>query len=173
MSNKTKDQSSTKPKDLRLKCRRCKEYTQTISPIKISKYNPKGIQITAICSICNRLKTKKLNCEQISLLPDEIKNSDVGSKFVDDGKAVSSGAENYTRDGGIIPIIPLIGAILAGVTALSSVAGTVASNVIQAKRNNAEIEIQSKAIGEGVTPDDVFLQSMNKLEGLGFRIYKV
>ena len=151
--------------DIRLKCKNCKDYTKTISPIRINKFDTKSYQISGICVICNKMKTKKANEEQVSILPDEIKNSPAGSKFVD----------NFVRDGGIIPLPIIIGAILAGITAVTGVAGTVASNVIQAKKNDAEIELAKQTLsGKGLaSEEDKLAKYVNKIEGMGFRIYKL
>ena len=55
-----------------LKCANCKDYTQTIGPIIISKLTENRYHIKAVCSICNKFKSKFLNKEQIMLLPNEI-----------------------------------------------------------------------------------------------------
>ena len=41
-------------------------------------------------------------------------------------------------------LLALIPAIVAGISALAGLAGTVASNVIQAKKNNAQLEEQQR-----------------------------
>ena len=57
--------------------------------------------IKAVCSICNKFKTKYLNIEQVHLLPDKIKNAPDNSTFT----------VTIERNGGIIPLLPLIGAL--------------------------------------------------------------
>ena len=82
-----------------------------------------------MCSICNKFKTKFLNLEQVKLLPDETKNS------VDD----STFTNTIERNNAILPIIPLIMAVTAGISALASAGKATASAIISAK-NSAEDE---------------------------------
>ena len=182
--------------DLRIKCRNCCDFTKTNSPIKIYKYKQNCFQITGVCSICNKLKNKKANSEQVSLFPLEIKEAPNESMFIDTYK---------TKEGGVIQILPLIAAILSGVTALSSTAGAVTSNILLAKKNNADeqvnrerLELEKKSLteservtrlGSGVsnpnfvrrTESDVIKvpkqfnveKAIAKLEGNGFKVYKL
>ena len=119
----------TRNVDVRLYCINCKEYTHSISPISIIKVATNRFHIKAMCYICNKFKTKFLNKEQIKHLPDEIRNATDNSTFND----------TIERNGGIIPLIFLIGAIAAGISALASAGGATASAIISAK-NAAEEE---------------------------------
>ena len=150
--------------EVRIKCLKCNDYTQSIPPVMIKKYDNNKYQLTTVCYCCNNSKTKKANMSQIALLPDEIKNAPNGKLFVND----------IEKDGGILPILPLILAIAAGVTAVSTAAGTVASNVIQKQKNDAEIEIQKSLAGKGILSEEEQLHKyVNKLEGMGFRVYRL
>ena len=120
---------------IRLKCANCKDYTQTINPIIINKLSENRYHIKAVCSICNKFKSKFLNKEQIMLLPNEIQQTTNNTTFTN----------TIERNGGLLPIIPLIGAIAAGVSALASVGGTTASAIISAK-NSAEQERHNKQL---------------------------
>ena len=173
--------------ETRLKCKRCHQFTQTTEPIRIHKFNKDKFQFTGTCYICNCLKSKNMNREQISILPDEIKNSIIGSKFVDtyikDGcitpvlltpilglilKGLTSPSKECSapvipikktdlgtvqevnvKEGGILPILPLLATILPlifqGITAATNVANSVATPIIQSKRNEAELELQRRA----------------------------
>ena len=51
--------------EIRLKCLKCKDFTQTIGLIIISKLTENRYHINAVCSICNKFKSKFLNKEQI------------------------------------------------------------------------------------------------------------
>ena len=51
--------------DIRLKCLKFKDLSQTIGPIIISKRTENRYHIKAVCSICNNFKCKFLNKEQI------------------------------------------------------------------------------------------------------------
>ena len=93
-----------------------------------------------MCSICIKSKTKYLNIEQVNLLPVEIRNAPDNTTFTN----------TIERNGGIISLLFLIGAIAAGITALASAGGANASAVISAKnsaeqeRNNCELEAAAR-----------------------------
>ena len=87
--------------EIRLKCTSCKDYTQTIYPIIITKFTVNRYHIKAVCSICNKFKSKFLNKEQIMLLTNEIQQASDYTTFTN----------TIERNGGLVPIIPLIGAI--------------------------------------------------------------
>ena len=67
--------------EIRLKCGSCKDYTQTINPIIITKLIENRYHIKAVCLICNKFKSKFLNKEQIMLLPKEIQQSTNNTTF--------------------------------------------------------------------------------------------
>ena len=121
-------------------------------------------------------------------LPNEIKNSVDGSIF----------KNTIERIGGLIPIIPMIGAIAMGISALASAAGTTASVVLankqanETKRHNKHIEqiagngisnegikidepkfISDKAlpVKKTITDDELINKSMKFLRGKGFLMY--
>ena len=98
--------------EIRLRCNKCKEYTQTINPIIIKK--KQGIDFTSkLCSVCNKYKNKYLNIEQVNLLPDEIKHAPDNTTFTD----------NIIKEGNALPLLTLIPAIFAWISALTSIAG--------------------------------------------------
>ena len=129
--------------EIGLRCKNCKEFTQSINLIIIKKETNNRFYIKAVCLICNKFKTKYLNIEQINLLPDEIRNAPDNTTFTD----------TIERNGGIILLLPLIGAIAAGITALASAGGATASSVISAKnsveqeRHNRELEAAARGNG--------------------------
>ena len=133
--------------EIRLKCAICKNFTQTINPIIITKLTENRYYIKAICSICNKFKSKVLNKEQIKLLPNEIQQAADNTTFIN----------TIERNGGLLPIIPLIGAIAMGISALASAGGATASAIISAK-NFAEQERHNKQLediarGNGISND--------------------
>ena len=147
-----------------MKCLKCKDFTQTINPIIISKLIKNRSHIKAICSICNKFKSKFLNQEQIKLLPDEIQHAADNTTF----------SETIERNGRIIPLIPLIGAIAARISALASAEEATASAIISAK-NSAEDERDQKAVeqiarGNGISNDVIKnytdLQTPNNEKGI-------
>ena len=174
--------------EVRLYCLKCKDFTQSIGPIIVSKLIKNRYHIKAQCSICNKLKSKYLNHDQIKLLPDEIKNSLENSTFYD----------VIIRDGKALPLLALIPLVVAGISALTSVAGTTASVMLANKQANEDEkhhrEIESIARGNSIsnevikideptvlsdtalpvkkpiTDDELIKQSMNFLRGKGFII---
>ena len=150
--------------EIRLKCLKCNDFTQTINPIIITKLTENRYFIKAICSICNKFKSKFLNKEQIKLLPNKIQQ-------VADNTTFNNTIE---RNGGFITLIPLIGAIAAGISALASAGKATASAIISAK-NAAEQErhnnqLEDIARGNGISNDviktDQSPESTN-LNGIG------
>ena len=67
--------------EIRLKCASCKDYTQTINPIIITKLTKNKYHIKAVCSIFNKYKSKFLNKEQKTLLPNEIQQATNNTTF--------------------------------------------------------------------------------------------
>ena len=61
--------------EIRLKCLKCNDFTQTINPNIINKLTENRYPIKAVCLICNKFKSKFLNKEQIKLLPNEIQQA--------------------------------------------------------------------------------------------------
>ena len=81
--------------EIRLRCVNCKDYTQTINPIIITKFTENRYHIKAVCSIGNKFKSKFLNKEQIMLLPNEIQQATNNTTLTN----------TIERNGGIIPLI--------------------------------------------------------------------
>ena len=81
------------------------------------------------------------------LLPNEIQQATYTTTFTN----------TIERNGGLLPIIPLIGAIAAGISALASAGGATASDIISAKysaeqeRHNKQLE--DIARGNGISND--------------------
>jgi hypothetical protein len=84
-----------------------------------------NIFLTGVCIICKETKVKKLNQKQRNCLPNEILSIPINNEVKD----------NIEKDGGTLPIIPLIGAIAAGISALTGAAGVTASTILKAKEN--------------------------------------
>ena len=105
--------------EIGLYCVKCKDYTQSIEPIVVKKEESNRYHIKALCLICNKFKTKFLNLDQVKLLPNEIRESENGLTF----------KNTIIRDGKALPLLALIPLIIAGISALTSVAGTTASVV--------------------------------------------
>ena len=105
-----------------IRCSTCKDYTQSIEPVDIRKESGNRFHFKAVCVICNKLKVKYLNLGQVKALPDEILDSDDGSIFTN----------TIIRNDEIIPIIPLIGPIVMGISALPST-DSIAANIEELK----------------------------------------
>ena len=138
--------------EVRLYCLKCKDFTQSISPIIVSKLIKNRYHIKAQCSICNKFKSKFLNHQQINLLPNEIKNSPDNSTFKD----------TIIRDGKALPLLTLIPLVIACISALTSVAGTTASVVLANKQAN-EDERHHKQLEE-VARENGILNEVIKIE---------
>ena len=174
--------------EVRLYCLKCKDFTQSIGPIIVSKLIKNRYHIKARCSICNQFKSKYLNHEQIKLLLDEIKNSSDNSTFND----------AIIRDGKALPLLALIFLVIAGISALTSVAGTTASvglankQANETERHNKQIEriagsgISNEGIKidapkvlsdtalpvkKNISGDELIKQSIKVFRGKGFIIY--
>ena len=89
-----------------------------------------------------KTKSKYLNQSQVDIVLSEIKDADYNTTFEDNIEAKQSG---------LVPLIPIIAAICAGITALLTARGAAAGTIIGAK-NFAETErhnIQVERIAEG------------------------
>ena len=121
--------------EVRLYCFKCKDFTQSINPITVSKLIKNRYHIKARCSICNKFKSYLLNYEQIKVLPDEIKTAPENSTFNND----------TIRDRKALPLLAIIPLVIAGISALTSVAGSTAS-VLLANNQANETERHYKQI---------------------------
>ena len=168
---------------------KCKDYTQSIEPIVVKKEVGNRYHIKALCSICNKFKTKFLNLEQVKLLPNEIRESENGSTF----------KNTIIRDGKALPLLALILLVIAKSSALTSAAGTTASVFLANKQANEDErhhkQLEEVARGNGISnevikidepkvlsdtallvkktisDDELINQSMNFLRGKEFLIY--
>jgi hypothetical protein len=151
--------------EVRIKCKTCKDYTQSVDPSSIKKVSKNFYLIKVRCAICGNLKYKKLNEAQRKILPQDIINIPENLE-----------RNSFETAGGIIPLLALIPAIAAGISAITGVAGTVASSVINSKKANEERrhneqmeQITKDALGKGIDKDK-FNESVNYLQGKGFKI---
>jgi hypothetical protein len=162
----------SKSSELRINCKTCNEFTESQEPVIIKKYGKNKFNIKTVCAVCKGIKSKILNEMQRKILPNEIlempENSEVVNKIEKEGK--------------FLPLIPLLGAIFAGVSALTGIGGLTASTVISAKkaaedkRHNEQMEqiAQNVASGKGfdqLSDFDKYDTSVKYLQGHGFQIY--
>ena len=135
-------------------CRKCKDYTQSTNPVTIRRSSDNFYDIYITCSICNTEKYKRLNPAQKKLLPKDILDLPIKSEVFDDG----------TKEGGIFPLIPLIGAIAAGVSALAGAGGAVAGAVQRGQANSEQARhnraLEDIARGKGFESNLVPKQEM-------------
>ena len=119
-----------------------------------------------MCSICHKFKTKFLNKEQITLLPKEIPESEDGSTF----------NNNVAIEGAAILLLALIPIVIAGISALSSVAGTTASVVLANKQANEDEkhhrELESIARGNGISNEGIKIDEHKVLSDTALSIKK-
>ena len=101
----------------------------------------------AMCSICNKFKTKVLNLEHLKLLPKEIRESKDGSTF----------NNNVTIEGKVLQLFALVPMIIAGISALKSATGTATLVVLSNKQANEDEkhhrELESIARGNSISND--------------------
>jgi hypothetical protein len=141
-----------------LRCNRCKKNVDIADPV-ISKLAGNKYILTAKCLTCNKPITRSLTNKQIKLLPKSIVETSDYGVFRD---------YKDEKSGGILPLLPLLGAIFGGLTAASGVAGTVANSVLQARKNeeqerhNREVERIAKGEGVSLSLDDI-VQNVNSL----------
>ena len=105
-----------------IRCNTCKNDTQCIEPVDIRKESGNRFHFNAVCIICNKFKVKYLNLEQVKALTVEIQDSDDGSIFTN----------TIIRNDEVLPIIPLIGPIAMGISALPST-DSIADNIEELK----------------------------------------
>ena len=146
--------------EIRLYGIKCKDFTQSTSPIIINKLTKNRFNIKILCSICNKLKSKFLNKEQITFLPDEVLNSSENSTFND----------VIIRDGKAIPLLALVSLVIAGISALTSAAGTAALVVLSNKQAD-EQQRHNKAVEQiaqgGNIEDDIKNDNDLQINGKG------
>jgi hypothetical protein len=86
-----------------LLCRTCKDYTETVAPIMIKKFNACRFCVHAVCSSCRGTKHKFLNNTESKMLPavfQEMSNSSTAIGWITD------------RSGNVFDIWQLINPIL-------------------------------------------------------------
>ena len=114
------------------------------------------------------MKSKYLNHEQIKLLPDEIKNSPDNSTFND----------VIIRDWKALPLLASIPLVIAGIAALTSVAGTTASVVLankqanETERHNKQIEIIASQ-GNGISNEVIKIDKPKVLSNTALPVKKI
>ena len=161
--------------EIRLRCNKCKEYTKTTNPIIIKKEAGNRFHIKAVCSICNKYKNKYLNIEQVNLLPDEIKQAPDNTTFT----------ENIIKEGNALPLLTLIPAIFAGISALNGTGQQRAeerhghpslTGVLTPKTGDTFVAQggtlleKDKLVERTLTDDELINKSIEFLTGKGFSV---
>jgi hypothetical protein len=122
-------------------CLICKTKTPNTEPAYLAKTRNKRIGLHSTCTSCGKGKFLFIANKKVCKFPKDVR------------KALQKLEPEESYEGGILPLLPLLGLIAAGVTAASGVAGTVANTVIQSKkaeeekRHNEEIEKAVKGQG--------------------------
>ena len=118
----------------------CKEYKQFISSISINRFATYRFHNKATCFIWYNFQTKFLNKESIKLVLKQISESEDGLTF----------NNNVIKWGKAIHLLGFSLLVVAGISALTYVAGTTASVVLankqanKDKRHHCELEAGSK-----------------------------
>jgi hypothetical protein len=131
-------------------CLSCRVQTPNASDtFKLERYKSNW-GLTLRCAECGKSKHKFLSKGETSHLPEDLRNSEVGTII---------NKEDYeSKYGGILPLLALLPLIFGGIGAASAVAGTTAGVVIEkqkadeASRHNQELEKIARGNGIQKTP---------------------
>ena len=157
--------------NLSILCLHCKEYSQTIEPLSIYHGAKNRFYFKGQCYICHKMKSQVLNRKQREALPEEISTIPIGSTIVD----------KIEKNGEVLPLLPILGLILAGLTVAGTAAGVTTSSINdkltrdEQSRHNSRIEdsvksyanqdLEKAARGNGIN------EAIKLLQGNGFSIY--
>jgi hypothetical protein len=112
----------------RVHCNKCKDYKYLHKPWYIVKKKGKYgdlISIRGVCPDCHSSQSRKLSQVLIKMEAREIfKAYPYGEYKLDEEGNITN------KDGGILPLLPLLGVIFGGITAASGVAGATAGAVL-------------------------------------------
>ena len=115
-----------------MNCSNCKKVTDTKEPVFVKK-SKKGNRyyLQAYCADCPKKKSRPVAETEFKCLSKEqqkeIKNLDNGDEHALD-----------SNNGGLLPLLPLLGAIFSGIAAASTATGAIANTVISKKSADEE-----------------------------------
>ena len=120
----------------RVHCVKCKEYKLLNEPWHIVKKKGKFGDIISFKGVCPDCKTSQIKKLSNGLLKPEAK--EVFSSYSYGEYKLDSNGNIQNKDGGILPLLPLLGLVFTGIGAASGVAGTTAGIVLGIKKNEEE-----------------------------------
>ena len=120
-------------------CAKCKDYTgnntENVVFVKTSRSN----MIKVLCAQCKYPKSAYIQKSIMKQFPEIDKALEILNV-----KESISGHQLKDSEGGILPLLPLLGAIFGGITAAGSTATAVAVPVLNKQKADAEIEEQRR-----------------------------
>ena len=148
---------------LGIRCKYCKDFTQSIEPIEIAKKSGKRYHIKCYCFICKESKSKFLNKEQVKLLPAELLNA-----------ADNTNHKEIIREGQALPFLTLLPHIINGISALSPIISSVISGITDKKKEvgSALSDRSLKNILQGGNISETEMKDLLQLmNGLGYACF--
>ena len=112
----------------KIRCLKCGKETDSEEPVFIKKSKNGRYFILLTCAVCKKNKSISVGKEKLKRLPKEHRDKIKELEADDD----------YKFEGGLLPLLPLLGAIFSGIAAASTATGAIANTVISNKRADEE-----------------------------------
>jgi len=172
--------------DGKLWCTHCRKYTDQVNNNLLFVKTTRSIQLKIMCAICSRPKSKYIPNKVLNQFPD-IK--EVLTQLPSKGKVSEKSLND--KEGGILPLLPLLGSIFGGISAAGA-AGGAAAGITQAVHNKQKadfeleeqkrhnLEVEKLARGEAIKMHDSIEEEEKEmiesakefLSGKGYSIFK-
>ena len=164
-------------------CSHCKLFTDQVNDNLLFVKTTRNIQLKIMCAKCSRPKSQYISNKVLHQFPD-IKQ--VLDTLPIKGKVTEKNIVD--KEGGILPLLPLLGAIFGGISAAGA-AGGAAAGITQAVHNKQKadfeleeqkrhnIEVEKIARGQALHNDEDIEEEMiasakEFLTGKGYSIFK-
>ena len=112
----------------KIRCLKCGKETDSEEPVFIKKSKNDRYFILLTCAVCKKNKSISVGKEKLKRLPKEHRDKIKELEADDD----------YKFEGGLLPLLPLLGAIFSGIAAASTATGAIANTVISKKSADEE-----------------------------------
>ena len=112
----------------KIRCLKCGKETDSEEPVFIKKSKNGRYFILLTCAVCKKNKSISVGKEKLKRLPKEHRDKIKELEADDD----------YKFEGGLLPLLPLLGAIFSGIAAASTATGAIANTVISKKSADEE-----------------------------------
>jgi hypothetical protein len=140
----------------RVYCRTCKEDKNLQEPFYILKKKGKQkdiISLRGLCPNCNRMQSKTLTQNLMSF-----EGSNVFESYPYGEYNIDSNGNIQDKEGGILPLLPLLGVIFGGITAAAGVSTAVAVPVQNKLKADEEAKAQQLALEEQKRKNDADIE---------------